>query len=168
MIPHQKGKHAKAMPQFQGKSDRTYFHCGKPGHVASKCRFKDAQCHHCGKTNHLRAVCYGKAKRSAKMSGASHSVQQVQEQAETDEYSLLRLGPVDKSSPYNVGQVQVKSRAHHLSPLCIHTCMYICNMCMQYNLVSRLLYLLSRSQGHSTLCNRCRNRLRRTSIHCYV
>ena len=29
-------------------------------------------------------------------------MQQVQEQAETDEYSLLRLGPVDKSTPYNV------------------------------------------------------------------
>ena len=45
VTPHQKGKHAKAMPQFQGKSDRTCFCCGKPGHVASKCRSKDAPCH---------------------------------------------------------------------------------------------------------------------------
>ena len=103
MTPHQKGKHAKAMPQFQGKSDCTCFRCGKLGHVASKCRFKDAQCHHCGKAGHLRVVCYGKAKGSAKKSGTSHLVQQVQEQAETEEYSLHRLGPVDKSSPYNVG-----------------------------------------------------------------
>ena len=29
VTPHQKGKHAKAMPQFQGKSDRTCFCCGK-------------------------------------------------------------------------------------------------------------------------------------------
>ena len=75
VTPHQKGKHAKAMPQFQGKSDRTCFCCGKPGHVASKCRSKDVQCHHCGKTGHLRVMCYGKAKGSAKKSGTSHSVQ---------------------------------------------------------------------------------------------
>ena len=103
VTPHQKGKYAKAIPQFQGKSDCTRFRCGKPGHVASKCRFKDAQCHHSGMAGHLRAVCYGKAKGSAKKSGTSHSVQQVQEQAENEEYSLFRLGPVDKSSPYNVG-----------------------------------------------------------------
>ena len=103
VTPPQKGKHAKAMPQFQGKSDRTCFCCGKPGHVASKCRSKDAQCHHCGKTGHLRVMCYGKAKGSAKKSGTSHSVQQVQGQAEMEEYSLFRLGPVDKSSCYNVG-----------------------------------------------------------------
>ena len=102
VTPHQKGKHAKAMPQFQGKSDRKCFRCSKLGH-ASKCRFKDAQCNHCGKTGHLLAVCYGNAKGSAKKSGTSHSVQQVQEQAETEEYSLFRLGPVDKSFPYNVG-----------------------------------------------------------------
>lgn len=40
---------------------------------------------------------------SAKKSRASHSVQQMQEQAKTEGYSLFRLGPVDKSSPYNVG-----------------------------------------------------------------
>ena len=48
-------------------------------------------------------MCYGKAKGSAKKSGTSHSVQQVQKQAEMEEYSLFRLGPVDNSSPYNVG-----------------------------------------------------------------
>ena len=65
------------------------------------CRFRDAQCHHCGKTGHLRAVCYGQAKESAKKSGTSHSVQQEQEQAVTEDYLLFRLGP--QEPPYNVG-----------------------------------------------------------------
>ena len=85
-----KGKPAKVMAQFQG-SQTARFRCGSPGHVASRCRFKDGPCHHCEKTGHLQAVCYGKAKGSAKKSGTTQSVQHVQEQAETEEYSLFHL-----------------------------------------------------------------------------
>ena len=31
--------------------------CGKPGHTAHVCGFKDAQCHSCGKKGHIARVC---------------------------------------------------------------------------------------------------------------
>ena len=98
-----KGRQAKVTPQCRGKSDRTCFRCGKPGHVASKCKFKDAQCYRCGKPGHVQAMCYGKARgTAAKRSGPPRPVQLVQEQKETEEYSLFRLGPAGKGSPYKV------------------------------------------------------------------
>ena len=57
-----KGRQAKVTPQCRGKSDHTCFRCGKPGHVASKCKFKDAQCYRCGMSGHVQAMCYGKAR----------------------------------------------------------------------------------------------------------
>ena len=102
VTPQVKGKHARSAPQFKGKSDHTCFRCGKAGHLASKCKFKDAQCYHCGKSGHVQAACYGKAKGTAKKPGPPRPVQPVQEQEETEEYSLFRLGPANKGSPYNV------------------------------------------------------------------
>ena len=67
-----------------------------------KCKFKDAQCYHCGKSGR-QAMCYGKAREmAAKKSGPPRPVQLVQEQEETEEYSLFRLGPADKGSLYKV------------------------------------------------------------------
>lgn len=51
VTPHYKGK------QPKGKVDHAAcFRCGKPGHMAAKCWYKDAQCHSCGKTGHLQAL----------------------------------------------------------------------------------------------------------------
>ena len=69
VTPQVKGKNARSAPQFKGKSDHTCFRCGKAGHLASKCKFKDAQCYHCGKSGHVQAACYGKAKGTAKKPG---------------------------------------------------------------------------------------------------
>ena len=37
--------------------------CGKPGHPAARCRYKDMKCHQCDKVGHLKAVCRSKQKR---------------------------------------------------------------------------------------------------------
>ena len=79
VTPQLKGKHARLAPQSTEKSDHICFKCGRAGHLASMCKFKDDWCFHCGKTGHVQAVCYGKAKGTDKKSGPPRSVQQVQE-----------------------------------------------------------------------------------------
>ena len=34
--------------------------CGKPGHTARECRFRDAECHVCGKKGHSASACRSK------------------------------------------------------------------------------------------------------------
>ena len=48
------------------RPELTCYRCGKKGHTATKCRFKDAKCHHCGKVGHLQSVCRSKAKSNSK------------------------------------------------------------------------------------------------------
>ena len=38
--------------------------CGRIGHIATKCHFKDAVCHKYGKKGHLKVVCRSKPKES--------------------------------------------------------------------------------------------------------
>ena len=42
---------------------RCCYRCGKPGHYATICKFKDAKCHKCGKVGHLQKVCQSKVKK---------------------------------------------------------------------------------------------------------
>ena len=78
--PQQKGRHAKAMPQFQGKSDRRIFLVWQAGSCDIQVQIQGCSVSSlCGKMGHLQAVCYGKTKGSAKKSGTSQSVQHVQE-----------------------------------------------------------------------------------------
>ena len=53
------------------KAKLSCYHCGKAGHVASKCRFKGAKCHKCGKTGHLQRVCHSKPKDGGKRNSFS-------------------------------------------------------------------------------------------------
>ena len=69
ITPQLKGKHARSAPQSKEKSDHTCFRCGRAGHLASMCKFKDDWCFHCGKTGHVQAVCYGKAKGQPRKQG---------------------------------------------------------------------------------------------------
>ena len=102
VTPQSKGKPVRSAPQYKEKSDHTCFRCGGAGHLPSMCKFKDDWCFHCEKTGHVQAVCYGKVKGVAKKSGPPRSAQQEQEQAESAEYSLFRLGPMNKGSLYNM------------------------------------------------------------------
>ena len=36
-------------------------HCGKQGHAAADCQFKDSICHKCGKLGHITKVCHIKS-----------------------------------------------------------------------------------------------------------
>ena len=74
------GRHAKAMPQFQGKSDCRIFLVWQAGACDIQVQIQGCSVSSlCGKMGHLQAVCYGKTKGLAKKSGTSQSVQHVQE-----------------------------------------------------------------------------------------
>ena len=50
--------------QQSPKSDLSCYRCGKKGHKAANCQFKNAECHLCGKVGHLKAVCRSKEGKS--------------------------------------------------------------------------------------------------------
>ena len=63
---HMQGVHKVSHPdQRKPDSGANCYRCGKPGHSAAKCRFKDAKCHYCGKTGHIKALCRMKQKTAA-------------------------------------------------------------------------------------------------------
>ena len=47
-------EHEKSGPLVEGKACHW---CGKPGHFASRCSFRDTICHNCGKRGHLARAC---------------------------------------------------------------------------------------------------------------
>ena len=47
------------------KSSTSCFRCGKPDHLADKCRFKDAICNHCKRKGHIQAACRTKSSGTA-------------------------------------------------------------------------------------------------------
>ncbi len=74
--------------------------CGsKEGHVATKCKFKDATCHSCGKQGHLKSVCRSKSKTSSytktkkrypeKVGRVGGEVEESEE--DSDEYPLCHM-----------------------------------------------------------------------------
>ena len=85
--------HQVGPPQQQSpRRDALCYRCGKKGHTAAKCRFKNAECHLCGKVGHLKAVCQsreGKSPNKQPQQSRQHSVRQVQKQEET--YPLCTL-----------------------------------------------------------------------------
>ena len=64
--PNPKGRAGKGLPrstpQYQSHDRRSpRYRCGGK-HDASKCRFKEYECHYCKKRGHLASVCRKKAK----------------------------------------------------------------------------------------------------------
>ena len=74
--------------------------CGKSGHSAAKCRFKDVKCHYCGKTGHIKAVCRMKQKTAA--GKKPQSVRVVQRKDEVNGYPLFHIGSAGSSKPLTV------------------------------------------------------------------
>ena len=62
------------------------YRCGKPGHTAMQCSFKEATCHNCGKKGHLARVCRG-GKKPSKGPGVSRQANVVDKQtSEVEEF----------------------------------------------------------------------------------
>ena len=53
-------KHDKQEKQEQWKKRKPCYRCGKQGHTAADCTFKDSKCHKCGKKGHIAKVCHTK------------------------------------------------------------------------------------------------------------
>ena len=75
----------------------TCHRCGKAGHIAPKCHFKDTICYQCGKKGHLKAVCRSKPKGNAaqRKRGQHRHVRQIQEEEDDftdEELPLHRIG----------------------------------------------------------------------------
>ena len=98
--------------QKKKRQDRmSCYRCGKEGHTAAKCHFKDVKCHNCGKIGHLRKVCRSTQKKSG--SGRllrDHSPRTVkcleeEQQGETEEYALFQLKSSNRCQPLKVDLV---------------------------------------------------------------
>ena len=98
---HMQGVHKVSHPdQRKPDSGANCYRCGKPGHSAAKCRFKDAKCHYCGKTGHIKAVCRMKQKTAA--GKKPQSVRVVQQEEEANEYPLFHMESAGRSKPLTV------------------------------------------------------------------
>lgn len=91
MSPGEIHKVAAAQQQSQ-RGNLSCYWCGRKGHTAAKCQFKNSECPLCEKVGHLKAICRSKkAKPPSNQSqqDRQHSVQQVQDQEST--YPLFTL-----------------------------------------------------------------------------
>ena len=73
----------------------TCHRCGKAGHIAPKCSFKDTVCHHCGKKGHLKGVSRSKPRGNVSWRhGNAQNVRHVQEADDStkEELSLHCIG----------------------------------------------------------------------------
>ena len=58
-VTHEQKSTSSSDKQEQSKKKKCY-RCGKHGHAAADCTFKDSKCHKCGKKGHIAKVCHTK------------------------------------------------------------------------------------------------------------
>jgi hypothetical protein len=84
--------------------------CGKIGHIATKCRFKDTICHKCGKKGHLKVVCRSKPKGSGQKRRNPHIIKHVQEDDDSEvQAPFYYIGPQEDTYPIKL-RVQIEGR----------------------------------------------------------
>ena len=74
------------------------YRCGKPGHYASSCKYKETVYNKCGKVDHLQKVYRSKQSKPTKK--PQKPINNVQDDA-TDEYQLLNITSPGKAIPWN-------------------------------------------------------------------
>ena len=81
----------------KGNVSSECYRCGKPGHLATVCRFKDSKCYLCGKIGHLKQVCKSRQKGVRKDTPQkSVCCLEEEEEVETHVYNINSLkGSVD-------------------------------------------------------------------------
>lgn len=91
----------------QGQKQRKCYRCGKDGHEAQECYFKDQYCRNCGKKGHIKRVCRSKATGSTSAVKTNttqkrvkdlHNVQHESESDSDDTLASLELHKVEKAS----------------------------------------------------------------------
>ena len=81
----------------EGRVQVTCHRCGKPGHLATVCRFRDSVCHKCKKKGHLAKVCKSKSQPQPTPQGkptkrtALQLVRQLDEESDTDSDDSIQL-----------------------------------------------------------------------------
>jgi len=81
------------------KPQSVCYRCGKAGHYASSCKYKETVCNKCNKVGHLQKVCWSKQSRATRK--PPKPVNNVQDDV-TDEYQLLNITSSGKVTPWNV------------------------------------------------------------------
>ena len=82
----------------KGGASSECYRCGKPGHLATACRFKDSKCYLCGKIGHLKQVCKScqKGDRKDTLQKSVCRLEEEEEEVETHVYNINSLkGSVD-------------------------------------------------------------------------
>ena len=101
----------KVVPSGKGRSNSTCYRCGRSGHDATKCRFKEAVCHQCRKRGHLKRVCRSGQKGAQGNTRSPRPVRLVEEEDDDDmeELPLFHLDSPGQTLPLSV-QVMVDDR----------------------------------------------------------
>ena len=81
------------------------YRCGKEGHHANKCKFREATCHNCGKRGHLKAVCRSKFKKKSPRSKVGQMEDEYDEEYLSEGDRLHTIHAVSASRPLMVSVV---------------------------------------------------------------
>ena len=90
----------------------TCHRCGKAGHIAPKCRFKDTVCHKCGKKGHLKAVCRSKPKGNPSRKGQPRHVRHVDEEVDNESEDELTLYHISTKKTTPPLRLSIKLNEH--------------------------------------------------------
>ena len=113
-------------PTHRAQVKKPCTRCGKPGHTAHECRFRDAECHACGKKGHIASACRSKPQARPQRKGtqltyrnkirpqgthALHEEKQVTENtdSEAEEFPLFKFNE-PSSNPIEI-QVKINDQS---------------------------------------------------------
>ena len=113
----------KSASTSEGGARVTCRHCGKPGHLATVCRFRDSVCHKCKKKGHLVRVCRSKSQpqptpqgRPKRVTSNSQPVCRVDEESDIDsDDSMLLIMTVKQRQDGHTHPIKVHVEVEKIS-----------------------------------------------------